>query len=105
MSDSEDDLHRAVDEVLEPAFPRERRRVAWRLTGRALVRVAGFLLCVWVLGLLARLLFGLVLPWTFFALLALITSGVVLHQCRAALRDHDRHVDDRSTGEGWPPHR
>jgi hypothetical protein len=89
MSDAEDHLHRAVDEVLEPAFPREQRRVAWRATGRALGRVAGLLLGVWILGLVARLLFGLVLPWTFFALLALISTGVVLHQSRESLRRQD----------------
>jgi hypothetical protein len=89
MSDAEDHLHRAVDEVLEPAFPREQRRVAWRSTARALGRVAGLLLGVWIMGLVARLLFGLVLPWTFFALLALISTGVVLHQSRESLRGQE----------------
>ena len=88
MSDAEDYLHRAVDEVLEPAFPRERRRFAWRVTSRALGGVAAFLFGVWILGLVARLLFGLVLPWTVFGLLALISTGVVLHHSRASLRGH-----------------
>ena len=58
MAISEEHLRRAVDDVLEPAWPWESRRVARRLVSSTLGRLAGTLLVLWVLALVVYLLTG-----------------------------------------------
>ncbi len=68
----EPDVHRTqtVDEVLEAAWPRERRRLRRRLAIATIGRTAVFLGALAALSLAIRLLFGLIVPWAFFAVLA-----------------------------------
>jgi hypothetical protein len=56
MAISEEHLRRAVDDVLEPAWLRERQRAARRLFSSTLGRVVGALLVLWVLALVVYLL-------------------------------------------------
>jgi hypothetical protein len=74
MAVSEEHLRRAVDEVLEPAWPRERRRAAKRLGYRTLGRIAGGCLALWGLGFLVHLLVGGHFPWVFFGVITLLAS-------------------------------
>jgi len=82
MSASEDDLHRAVDEVLEPVWPQERRRAVVLSAGRTLARIAGFMLALLVPALIVHFAFGLVIPWSFFGFIALLTTGIAMHGVR-----------------------
>ena len=59
-------IDQAVDDILERAWTRERRRALrrWRLeTG---VRLAAGLLALGTMCFVLRLVVGLALPWTFF---------------------------------------
>jgi len=56
MAISEEHLRRAVDDVLEPAWPWEYQRVARRLVSSTLGRLAGAFLALWVLALVVYLL-------------------------------------------------
>jgi len=58
MAISEEHLRRAVDDVLEPAWPWEYRRAARRLHSSTLGRLTGALLVLWVLALVVYLLTG-----------------------------------------------
>jgi hypothetical protein len=68
---TEEYLQRAVDEVLEPAWPREKRRELLRLARCSLGRVVVFMLALLVFCLAVHLLFGVV-PWAFFAFISLL---------------------------------
>jgi hypothetical protein len=74
MAVSEELLRRAVDEVLEPAWPRERSRALRRLRNQTLFRILGSFLVLWGLGLGAHLVVGGSFPWAFFGLIALMAS-------------------------------
>jgi hypothetical protein len=74
MALSERQLRHAVDEVLEPAWPRERRRAARRLHLRSLSRIAGGCLALWGLGFVAHLWVGVSFPWVFFGVIALLAA-------------------------------
>jgi hypothetical protein len=74
MAISEELLRSAVDEVLEPAWPRERKRAARRLRRHTLARIVGSTLVLWALGVGAHLLVGGSFPWMFFGLIALMAS-------------------------------
>jgi len=74
MAVSEESLGRAVDEVLEPAWMRERRRAAMRLGYYTVRRIVGSFLALWGLGFVAHLLVGGHFPWVFFGLIALLAS-------------------------------
>jgi hypothetical protein len=63
-------LQRAADEVLEAAWPTERRRAVVRMATSVLGRVTVFLLALLAFSLAVKLFFGLVVPWTFFAFMA-----------------------------------
>ena len=82
MPDSDDHLRRAVDDVLEPAWPGERRRAARRRHRSTLVRTIVGLLGFWGLGLAAALVTGRMLPWTFFVCIAGLTIGAGFHDAR-----------------------
>jgi hypothetical protein len=62
-----------ADEVLEAAWPAERRRARRRMLLATLGRTALFLLALVMLSLAVWLLFGLVVPWTFFAFMTVLT--------------------------------
>jgi len=72
--DPDDHLRRAVDDVLDPVWPDERRRAARRLTastaGRAAVGVVGF--CS--LSLVEHVVIGGPVPWAFFGFVGVITT-------------------------------
>ncbi len=70
MGTPEEHLRQAVDEVLEPAWPKERRRAARRRLGATLLRVGVFLSAIWGLALVVFLITGAMLPWTFFAFMS-----------------------------------
>jgi hypothetical protein len=74
MAVSEELLRSAVDDVLEPAWPREQRREVRRLRSHTLARILGSFLVLWGLGLGAHLLVGGAFPWMFFGLIALMAS-------------------------------
>jgi len=59
-------LEQAVDDVLEAAWPKERNRARVHLATSTLGRVAAFVSALLILGFAVRLVFGLVVPWTFF---------------------------------------
>jgi len=82
MSVSEEILRRAVDQVLEPAWPLERRRAARRLTYHVLARIVGGFIVLWGLGITVHLLVGGPFPWMFFGVIALLASTAAsLSQC------------------------
>jgi hypothetical protein len=74
MAVSEELLRQAVDEILEPAWPRERRRASRRLGYHAVARIIGGFLALWGLGFASHLLVGGSFPWVFFGLIALLAS-------------------------------
>jgi hypothetical protein len=78
MAISEEHLRRAVDDVLEPAWLRERRRAARRLFSSTLGRVVGGLLALWVLALVVYLLTGVMVPWTFFVFMTVLMTVTAL---------------------------
>jgi hypothetical protein len=82
MSLSEDQIRRAVDEVLEPAWPAEARRAAraWNLA--TLGRVVAGLVGVGLILTVVRLVEGRSFPWTFFAFIAVLTVAVAFHAAR-----------------------
>ena len=74
MPVSEEHLRRAVDDVLEPVWQRERHRSIRRLACSTLGRVAGFLMALWVLALVERLLVGTGVPWAFFGFMTVLAA-------------------------------
>jgi len=66
MASSDEQLAQAVDAVLTPAWPDARRRALRRRSCATIGRVAGGLVGLWALGLVAHLVVGLTLPWIFF---------------------------------------
>jgi peptidoglycan/LPS O-acetylase OafA/YrhL len=82
MSLSEDHIRRAVDEVLEPAWPVEARRAtrAWNLAtlARAAVGIVGFGLLLTVISLIE----GRSFPWTFLVFIAVLTVVLACHAAR-----------------------
>jgi hypothetical protein len=95
MPVSDEDLRRAVDDVLVPAWPREQlraRRRHWRSTvGRIVGGVLGF----WGLASATSLPRGQFPPWTFLAFIAALTTAAGFHAARDPehLRDHRRPPD------------
>jgi hypothetical protein len=73
---SEDYLRRAVDDVLEPAWPFERRRALRRMVCFTLVRVFRNTLLLMSFGFVAALVAGVAFPWAFgvFAFLGAVSA-------------------------------
>ncbi|MGP0030370.1 MAG: hypothetical protein ACLPVF_07675 [Acidimicrobiales bacterium] len=82
MSVSEEHLRRAVDDVLEPVWPDERRRAARGWFYGTLARAALGILGFWGLAVVMYLVFGLALPWTFYAFIGGMTTMAALHEAR-----------------------
>jgi hypothetical protein len=74
MALSETQLRNAVDEVLDRAWPRERRLAARRLGFRMVRRIAGGCLALWGLGFVAHLWVGVTVPWVFFGVITLLAT-------------------------------
>jgi hypothetical protein len=84
-------LRQAVDEVLDAAWPKERLRALVRLAASTTGRVAVFLLALVGLGVGLRVLFGVVVPWTFY-----IFVGVLAIVCARPGAAETRHLRRRS---------
>lgn len=79
MSVSEEHLRRSVDDALDPVWPTERRRAARRWYYSRLRRAALGLLGFYGLALA---IFGLAMPWTFYAFIGGLTTLAALHEAR-----------------------
>jgi hypothetical protein len=86
---SEEFLRRAVDDVLEPAWPRERRRASRRLARSMVSRLAGGLVALWAMALVVRVVVGPPFPWLAFGMITLMASTVVV-LCDLEDRSHLR---------------
>ncbi len=69
----EQHLQHAVDDILEAVWPRERHRAMVRLGTSILGRTAVFVSALLVLSFAVYLVFGLVMPWTFFVFMTALT--------------------------------
>jgi hypothetical protein len=78
MAIFEEHLRQAVDDVLEPAWPRERRRAHRRLSWSTLGRLAGGLAVLWLLAFVVRLITGEAFPWFAFGLVTFLATVVAL---------------------------
>ncbi len=89
MPAAEDDLGRAVEHVLGPAWPVERRRASRRLVRSTLLRAAGGILGFWGLAAALRVM-GMAIPWVFYPGIAALTAAAALLEARDPdhLRDH-----------------
>lgn len=72
MDASEEHLCRAVDEVLEPAWPAARRRASRRLVRSSFTRAAIGMIIILAFALVLRSVVGLQVPWVFFAFMGLL---------------------------------
>lgn len=88
---SDEQLRRAVDEVLEPVWGTEHRRAAARLAFRSAGRWAGGMGAVALLDALLFLAAGVALPVSFFVVIGLVAAV-------AAAPDDDQ----RSHLRRWP---
>lgn len=77
MASPEEHLRHAVDEVLEPAWPRERRRALMRLGASAARRFVCGVLGLWTLALVVHVVVGPPFPWVAFGLVTLLATAVV----------------------------
>lgn len=82
MSVSDEDLRGAVDEVLEAAWPKERRRARRRSNLATLGRIAGGLLGFWGLSLMVHFVVGLSFPWVSYVCIGGMTIGAGIHEAR-----------------------
>jgi len=94
---SDPPLRDAVDEVLDAAWPRERRRALARMAASTLGRVAVFVAALLLLGLAVFLAFHLVVPWVFYAFM----TGLVLVCARPEAAER-AHLDRKDPGTPRP---
>ena len=80
MALSDDHLRQAVDEAMEPSWPRERRRALHRWAWSTAGRVAAALLALFVLGLIMQALVGVTLPWVFFGFIGALMAVLAFLQ-------------------------
>lgn len=78
MPVSDEELKGQVDEVLDPIWPRERRRALRRTFSASLIRWAVGMVAIAGLALVMHFAFGLILPWFFFLGIGLIAGIAVL---------------------------
>ena len=82
MNPSDEHLRRAVDEALEPAWPRVRRSVVARTAAVEMCRVAGFVLAIGAMVAFVRVGIGAAIPWSFLAFIGSLAAFAVLHGIR-----------------------
>jgi hypothetical protein len=80
MSVSEDDMRRAVDDVLEPAWPSEHRLARRRWRRATVARAVVGTLLLWALASGISLLIGRTLPPTFYAFVGGLAFVGALHE-------------------------
>ncbi len=95
MPVAEDDLGRAVEQVLGPAWPHERRRASRRFLRSTLLRAGGGALGFWSLAGGLRVM-GMPIPWVLYPGIAALTVAAALLEARDPdhLRDHPCPPDD-----------
>jgi hypothetical protein len=100
----EQHLQHAVDDILEAVWPRERHRAMVRLATSILGRTAVFVSALLVLSFAVYLVFGLVMPWTFFVFMTALTLVCAAgDEQRAHLgRDTERSPGNRSSTGCYP---
>ncbi len=76
MATSEEQLARAVDEVLEPVWAHERRRGIRRLAYTTLGRITVGLLTMWVVAMGAHLVVRESFPWVFFGVITFLGTTI-----------------------------
>jgi len=99
MSVSEDDLRRAVDDVLEPAWPQEHQRARRRWIASTLGRIAIGILGFYGMAFMLFILFGFAFPWTFYVFVGGMTTAAGLSEAR----DPDHLRKDAPPPGGDPP--
>ena len=98
--DREPGRPQTVDEVLEAAWPREQRRARRRMTLAMFGRTALFIGALGLLSLAVWLLFGLVVPWTFFVFMTVLAlvGARPDSQERGVLRRDEHPAPGRAPG-------
>jgi len=76
MDSSEEYLARAADEVIEPAWVRERRRIVRALALSTVGRIAMGLAVMWVVAFGAHLLVHEDFPWVYFVVITLLGTTI-----------------------------
>jgi hypothetical protein len=80
-------IEQAVDDILEPAWARERRRALRRWTFETAARLAAGLFPLWTFWLVLRLVIGLTMPWAFLGFMTVLMTGAAFSQ-----RDGREHL-------------
>jgi hypothetical protein len=96
VSVSEEDLRRAVDDVLQPAWPTERRRARRRWVAATVGRAVLGTVALWTLATVVSLFVGRTLPVTFYVFIGGMAMAAALHEGRDA--DHLRADGPRGPG-------
>jgi hypothetical protein len=87
VSMSGERIGQAVDDILEPAWVRERRRAMRRWTFETGIRLAAGLLPLLAMCLVLRLVVGLTMPWAFLGFMTVLMTGAAFSQ-----RDGREHL-------------
>jgi hypothetical protein len=88
----------SLEEVLGSAWRRERRRALRKWAFATAARVLTALGALWALSFLLFVVFGMSLPWTFFALIGVLMSAGAFSQKEG--REHLRAPRRESPGAG-----
>ena len=103
MEQADPHLQDTVDAVLEAAWPKERRRAGARMAASALGRIAVFVCALLVLAVAVHLVFGVVVPGTFFVFMTVL--ALVCARPEAAERAQLDQKGSGRSGRAGPPHR
>ncbi len=83
-------IDQAVDDILEGAWARERRRALRRWRFETALRLAAGLMALGTMCLVLRLVVGLTLPWAFFGFMTVLMAGAAFSQT-----DGREHLGDK----------
>jgi len=75
---SDDQLRRAVDEVLDPIWHQEHRRARQHRVTSTVGRMAGGMLVLWALALVVQLVVGVTVPWVAFGFVTLLATVLAM---------------------------
>jgi hypothetical protein len=89
VSMSGERIEQAVDDILEPAWVRERRRALRRWRFETGVRLGAGLLPLWAMCLVLRLVVGVTMPWIFLGFMTALMTGAAFSQMDG--REHLRN--------------